>query len=55
MNFNFTLIAPNTPMVRIRHHAMAVAMRLPIMLKGMLLFLFTTALFSTLQANPQGL
>lgn len=55
MNFNFALIAPNAPMVGVRHHAMAVAVWLPIMFDGMLPMILATALFTTLQAEPQGL
>lgn len=55
MNFNFALITPNAPMVGVRHHAMAIAVWLPIVFNGMLSVILATAMFATLQAEPQGL
>lgn len=53
MNFSFTLIAPNIPLVSIGHQVMAVTMWFSIVLYGMLFLFLTTALFPTLKANPQ--
>lgn len=53
MNFSFALVTPYTPVMGIHHHTVAVAMRLSVMLQGMLFLLLATALFAALKADPE--